>query len=73
MVWVGGCQNVDDGGLTSAVDFRDKIVPVFSSDLNEVDIQAGAVNDGAGPTSGFDRSIEQGMHGHSIVEEQAAF
>ena len=65
MVGVGAAQRLDDGLLRRVVDFGDEIVVLLASDLELLEVEAGASDDPSGAARGPDRDGEHRVHGRA--------
>jgi hypothetical protein len=54
--------HIDDGLFGGMIHFRDIILGPFARNLQAFEIQAGAIDDGAGATSRLDGGIEHRVH-----------
>ena len=69
MARIGREQGFNDDLLTGLVDFGDVVVDLLLRDANGLDVECGAVDDGAGGASGLDGHVEHGMQvgsGHGL-------
>ena len=58
---VGLEQDLDDGVLGRAIDFRDVVVGPLGADLQHLEVERGAVDDGACRACRLDGDIEHGV------------
>ncbi len=63
-------QGLDDGRFGSLVDVGHEIVMLFFSDVDAVEVERGAVDDGGAAAGGFDRRIEHWVHGLLPLKER---
>ncbi len=61
MARVGVEQRVDDRGLGGAVDLADEVVRALDVDLQSIQVERGAVDDGPGRTRRLDGDVEHGV------------
>ncbi|MNN99413.1 hypothetical protein D3C81_2190480 [compost metagenome] len=66
MVGVGGFQNIYDRLLSGLVDFGDKVIRLFFGDLDTVDVEGRAIDDGSAAAGSLNRRIKHGMHRDSV-------
>ena len=69
---IGGQQGVDDGVLAGVVDLGDEVVDLFLRDAHGLDVERGAVDDGASGARGPDGHVQHGVQGgrHGLCEER---
>jgi hypothetical protein len=61
VVGVGGEERLDDGGFAGVVDLGDEVVDLLLRHTDRLDVERGAVDDGAGGACGLDGHVEHGM------------
>ena len=63
VVRIGLQQRVDDRLLGRVVDFGDEVAAPLGADAHDIEVDAGAIDDGTGLARGLDGRVEHRMHG----------